>query len=356
MKKYFLLILFILIGVVLFFISYDLVLYRIWVNIISPHPFKVILPKPRQYTSIPNTDYFRLEWSDDGQIINLYRSDMSISSDEPASIYRLDVRSGTIIDVVQDYPKDSSNLTFNLRNAIRVTGDDETDWVKCLHGDVAVSVDRLKDDNHQLSLYQGETLSATFNFSPFNPEYAPGYRGIHFMSFAPKCDYLTLTFDGWAYYEGNAREELWLLDVSKKTLNPIVIGYWPLVRAADYPVQSLRADWSPDGQRLVFGDEWFGLEIFNLNTSTRSRLANLRNSGWDPKWSASGKWIAAEQWFRGSVIVLAENRKSFAVAGKCSHIIDFEWSPINDQLAYLCYDMETHTDSFWIWEVSPNKK
>jgi Tol biopolymer transport system component len=358
MKRFFITILFILIGAVIIFLTYDLVLYRIWVSLISPYPSKLVLSDPRQITEIPHNDYYLLKWSDDGTVISLFHSNWTASTpDLPSTIFNIDVQSGKVIDSLPEVPINSSNLTFNLRNAIRIERD-ETEWVKCLQGDVTVNLEHLDGDNHRLSVYQADTLSAAFNFSPFNPGYMPGYRSIRFMAFSPKCDYLALTFDGWAYYEGESRSELWLLDIPNKSLKPMVIGRWPLIKTADYPVQAVRPDWSPDGKKLVFGDKDFGLEIYNIETSVRSRLANLGHSGWDPKWSPSGEWISANQWSDeyDSVIVLSQSGQFFSSAGKCTLISDFEWSPVNDQLVYLCYDGKSMTDSLWIWEVKPSAK
>lgn len=353
-------------------LSYDLVIYRIWVSLISPHSSKLVLSDPRQFTEIPHDDYYLLQWSDDGTIISLFHSNWTASTpDLPSTIFNIDVRSGKVIDSFPEVPLNSFNLTFNLRNAIRIEMDDETEWVKCLQGDVTVNLEQLDGDNHRLSLYQGDTLSATYTFSPFYPGYMPGYRGIGFMSFSPKCDYLALTFDGWAYYEGESRNELWLLDITNKTLNPIVIGRWPLIKFVDYPVQTVRPNWSPDGKALVFGDKDFGLEIYDIKTSSRSRLVDLKHSGWDPKWSFSGKWIATNRWFDKyesipvfskfvgnfeKIIVLSQDGKHFSSTSDCGIISDYEWSPVNDQLAYLCYDPKSMTDSLWIWTIESTEK
>ena len=63
----------------------------------------------------------------------------------------------------------------------------------------------------------------------------------------------------------------------------------------DYPVQSVDPSWLPDGTQLVFGDNGFGLEIYDLDTGARRWLAGPGHAGYRPLWPISGAWIAAER-------------------------------------------------------------
>ena len=345
-----------LLGGLFYFLCYDLLIYPVWVDIVSPHPSTLDLNGPRQLTDVPPNEYYHLAWSEDGDSINLYQSNWSSSTpDLPSNIFTVDVVTGKVLDIAQEVPRNSTNLTFNLRNAIKLETNDKAQWIRCLENDVVIKIEQIDSEKHVLSLYQNGKLSITLTFAPVHPggPDLSNYQSVDFMAFAPQCNYLALTLEGWERYEGFSRDELWLLDVAHHSLNPIVIGRWPAIRTWDYPVQGIHPDWSPDGKILVFGDQEFGLETYNIETSTRSRLASLNYSGWDSKWSPSGEWIAAEQWLDEdvSIMVLSKDGKFFSSAGKCNYFSGFEWSPVTDELAFLCNDHDTDTDTLWIWDV-----
>jgi len=358
MKRYIPVIIFVLILPFGFVATYDLLLYRIGVMISSPVSFQFYFPTQRKFTGIPPNSYHYLRWSDDGAIIHLYGSNPDYTKkDLPGSILNIDASSGKLIDITEQNSENSSNLTYDLINAIQVKVGNET-RDKCLHGDVSVRENYLVGDNYWIDLYQGETLTATFKFSPATPGYMPGSRGIRFVTFSPKCDFVTLTIEGWSYYEGEGQSELWLLDVIHKTLKPVVIGRWPLVKLADYPVQSVRPDWSPDGKRLVFGDDLYGLEVYDLATTMRTRLASAGHSGYFPEWSPSGKWIAASTSLNlfSSIVVLSDNGRFFTFGKNCNHILAYEWSPVKDQLAFICIGNEWDNDELWVWDFGTERK
>lgn len=352
MKRFIPIIIFILLLPFGFVATYDLLLYRIGVMISSPVSYQFFFPTQRKFAEIPPGDYNYLRWSDDGAIIHLYRSNSTPENQNlPHSILNIDVNTGKIINISEGNSENSSNLTYDLRNGIRVKKG-EIYLEKCLHGDVSISEKNIDGDNHKLDLYQGDILTATFIFAPATPGYIPGHRGFHFTAFSPKCEYVALALDGWMGYEEEAREELWLLDVKSKTLKPVVFGRWPMIRTWDYPVQSLNLDWSPDGKRLVFGDDLFGLEVYNLDTTTRTRLASLGHSGYFPEWSPSGKWIAAKNIYNlfSSFVVISDNGRFFTFGKKCDYVFAYEWSPIKDQLAFICPGESLKKDELWIWD------
>ena len=108
MKRFFVIILSILVGLVVIYLSYDLVMYRIWVNLTSPHPSKLVLSDPSQFTEIPHSDYYLLKWSNDGTIISLFHSNWTASTpDLPSTIFNIDVRSGKVIDSFPEFPFNS---------------------------------------------------------------------------------------------------------------------------------------------------------------------------------------------------------------------------------------------------------
>jgi len=353
MKRYIPVIIFVLILPFGFMATYDLLLYRIEVMISSPVSFQFYLPTQRKFKEIPPNNYHYLRWSDDGTVIHLYRSDSDYTKyDLPDDILNIDASSGKLIDIIEENTENSSELTYDLRNAIRVKVGNET-RKKCLHGNVFIRENHLVgNNNYRIDLYQGEILSATFKFSPATPWYEPGGRIIQFITFSPKCDYATFTIEGWSYYEGEGQSELWLLDVIHKTLKPVVIGRWPMIKAADWWVQSVRPDWSPDGNRLVFGDGLYGLEVYDLQATTRTRLASVEHSGHFPMWSPSGKWIAAHTSLNpfSSIVVLSENGRFFTFGKKCDFINSYEWSPTKDQLAFICNSFEVNQDELWVWD------
>jgi Tol biopolymer transport system component len=125
-----------------------------------------------------------------------------------------------------------------------------------------------------------------------------------------------------------------------------------MIKAADWWVQSVRPDWSPDGKRLVFGDDLYGLEVYDLQATTRTRLASVEHSGRFPIWSPSGKWIAAHTSINlfSSIVVLSDNGRFFTFGKKCDYVFAYEWSPVKDQLAFTCNGFPPDQDELWIWD------
>ena len=331
--------------VIIVFFVYDVLIYPLWAIMISPHPAKIDLQAPRQ-AAIPSGYYDDLNWSEDGKAINVYASNWILSTD---SVTVLDVQGNVVIETFKQPSKVS-----DLERPINIEIDsEESIWAECSLKNLIISGKYIDENLWELSLWHDNERTQSFTFSPVHPGFIPGHQSPVFRSFSRTCSYFVLTFEGWRYDEGEARHELWLLDIAANTLTPIVIGRWPLGGILDYPVQSVRPDWSPDENELVFGDPTFGLEIYNIETETRRWLASPKQKAWGPKWSPSGQWIAAEQWLAGydSVMIISSDGKQVASTGKCDRIFRYEWSPINDQLAFLCQEREKNEESLWIWTV-----
>lgn len=331
--------------------AYDEVIFPLGAIMLSPHPAKIDFPAARQVTVIPADNYYDLIWSDHGIKLSLYASNWRQSTpDAPASVTVLDVQRNVVVDAFQQasnvFPFEELSAKLDLEGEERV-------WAECSLKNLIISGKYIDENMWELNLWHDNERTQSFTFSPVYPGFIPGHQSPAFHSFSQSCTYFVLTFEGWRYDEGEARHELWLLDIAANTLTPIVIGRWPLGGMLDYPVQSVRPDWSPDENELVFGDPTFGLEIYNIEAETRRWLASPKQKAWGPKWSSSAQWIAAEQWLTEyhSIMIMSSDGKQFASTGKCDFIVSMEWSPTIDQLAFLCSDSEKNEDSLWIWTV-----
>jgi WD40 repeat protein len=331
--------------VIIVFFVYDELIYPLWAIMISPHPAKIDLQVPHR-AAIPSDYYDDLIWSEDGATISVYASNWILATD---SVIVLDVQGNVVIETFKQ-PSNALDLEGPMIIAL---DSEESIWAECSLKNLLISGKQIDESLWELSLWQNNDRTQSFSFSPVYPSFSDGHQSPIFRAFSPTCTYFVLTMEGWRYREGNARDELWLLDIAANTLTPIVIGRWPLGGMWDYPVQSVRPDWSPDENELAFGDPTFGLEIYNIETKTRRWLASPKQKAWGPKWSPSGRWIAAEQWLAeyDSVMIISSDGKQVASTGKCDRIFRYEWSPINDQLAFLCQDREKDENSLWIWTV-----
>lgn len=316
-------------------LAYDSVIYPFWINLISPHSRTVHFSDPLLIAD--GLDAYMLTWSEDGSRIEVYESNSTlITRDAPATIKIFNSHTGTLVSTYEegDRPEHENYVCSNENIMIALRGIDEENWLLS-----------LVNEDKQTEL--------TFS-SVYRDEFG-GSREPYGASFSPECNYFTFTIDGWIRYEGEGPGELWLLDVHNAILRPIVIGRWPAVRLWDYPVQSVRPDWSPAENELVFGDSDFGLEIYNIETMKRRWLAGSGSAGLEPKWSHDGKWIASHQLGvnrnadSNSIVVISFDGKKKAVTGQCSFFSGMEWSPIDNVLAYLCDTSQG--DSLWIWTI-----
>ncbi|HVF24665.1 MAG TPA: hypothetical protein VNA23_02180 [Anaerolineales bacterium] len=305
-------------------LTYDSVIHPKWVDIISSHPQQVRFSEPKLIAE-DLVNAYRLTWSEDGSRIEVYESHWTLATpDEPGTIKVFDAHTGALVDmyIEADTPRQEIIVCSNQRFAVEFRDIDGHKW--------SISLIR---DNKKIN---------EFAFSPIYRGEYEGSRVPYSESFSPECNYLTFIVDGWIYYEGNGPQELWLLDIDNAILRPIVIGRWPVLRLWDYPVQSVQPDWSPDEDKIVFGDSEFGLEIYNIRTMKRRWLVGPDSAGLEPKWSHNGNWIAS--WQPGadqnaaydSILLISTDRRAKAVTGQCSFSGDIEWSPDDNLLAYLC--------------------
>ena len=316
----------------IFLLAYDSFLHSLWINLISPHPRHVKVSEPHLVAK--DLDAFMFKWSEDGSTISVYESNWTSSTpDAPNTVKIFDSQTGILVN------------THEADSTV------QKDFYTCPTKNIAIELKHINETRSLFLLKDNEQIRE-FAFSSVYNNDLGGSRMHNQASFSTECNYFAFTISGWIYYEGEGPEELWLLDIQNETLLPIVIGRWPILRLWDYPVQSVQPAWSPDEEEIVFGDSYFGLEIYDIGTGNRRWLAGSGTAGWNPKWSYDGSWIAAARDY--SILLISPDGKRMAMTGECSFIgSDMEWSPVDNQLAYLCHQAKEkgYGDSLWIWTI-----
>lgn len=224
-------------------------------------------------------------------------------------------------------------------------------WTRCIEKDLIVA-EGFGSERFWLKYWQNEELVETIHFTSEQwPGLVEGYEPIVRLHFSPSCDQVALISSGWFGYESLSQEELWLLDIPAHTFERVVLGK-TLKRSmvADYPVQDVDPDWSPDEEAFVFGSGEFGIEVYDLTTSEQRTIVGPKDNLYHAKWSPSGEWIAAIQ--RGGreaddrMYVLTPDGSKHSFTKGCERIEHFRWSPEGDRIVYVCSD-----DSVWLWEL-----
>jgi Tol biopolymer transport system component len=239
-------------------------------------------------------------------------------------------------------------------NALPMGAGDADVWVECSDGDVVVrgrGFDGGWGEYELAVIREGETVGG-FRFAPRQSEDVFRIVFADFR-FSPECGYLAVILSGDIGPDQQARDELWILDLAAQTLELALMSRWSPFLIFDYPVQTVDPAWSPDGSRVVFGDGEFGLETYDVMRGRRRLLAGPQRDLYDPVWSPTGKWIAAVSLGRegGYVAVITPDGRHAAYSPQCDGAYAFAWSPLRDELAYICSGRSCEADSLWMWRV-----
>ncbi len=304
----------------------------------SPHLTEVQLSKPEMVTNRIADCTYDLSWSDE--------TTLQIKDCETDGISTIDINTGKIAyeSSVTANDEETPDKIFDP------TGKDKL-IATCPKDNLVVRGGSTQWGKYEISLWNQEQIIATFPFTSKQWGDEEQAANSHY-GFSPNCKYFYLVLYGDFDVEAYAKEELWVLDIQHKSFTWILTGeQYPAW--GDSPVQSVSPSWSPDEQEFVFGDSEFGLEIYNMMSGKRRFIAGPNWKPYNPKWSPSGKWIAAEGLREAErvLILIAPNRKEMASSPGCWLIGEFTWSPDGKQIAYVCGGSSPQTDSLWVWDV-----
>jgi WD40 repeat protein len=340
-------------GLVLLCITSPLIftwLNEAWLEIRAPYASSLDIPDPLLLLyEIPGSSN-KLAWSADGNLIVIYSSKRTISNPELpdiVSIYNLETGEPTI-----DVPGIITNLSQPINTLEK--HEDEYSRVECISGDIVVQTRGIDGSwgEYGLQILNHEEDIEELLFSPKQSE-DEFHVVLSDFRFSPRCAYLAIILYGDIAPDSMARYELWILDVQARKLEFAVMGRWSPFLLFDYPVQEIIPDWSPDESRIVFGDGDFGLEIYDVLHRKRELLAGPWRNLYVPKWSHSGKYIAANSRESGldSIVILTLNGAQIAYSPECQYILLYEWAPEKDQLAYICSGLSYEVDTLWLWTI-----
>lgn len=311
-------------------------IYFKWLDILAPNSKLIEISKPHLITSSLPPSIHELFWENNHVLL-------AYNSSENRETIVVDTRTGEIEHNLQHISAiDEDQDGLELYDGEEILG-------TCLDDNVVISGKEIERNKYEISLWKNDVVVADFSviskqwsrYKLFSPFYSYGI--------SPNCQYFYLVLHGQLDIDVEAQQELWLIDVSKETLQLLLKGRWFPYYLWNYPVQSVFPSWASDDQEFVFGDSKFGLEVYNMAKQSRHWVAGPSNRLAYPNWSSSGEWIASEQ-FRdqnNALVVISPVGKKMAVLHECSYISDFKWSPTGEKLAYICSE---DTYSLWLWE------
>lgn len=313
-------------------------------NLLAPRTRQVDVTRPRLLYEFSSGAY-QLHWENDASHIVINISNWTSSNPgAPDTIADFNLGTGEVI-----FQEETDlNSSFLQSEAIARLGIDpeSTSWTFCDKKNLVVVAGGFEGEQYWLRYWENEKLINTFLFS--SEQWPVDYLiPSASLEFSPSCNKVTLVLSGWIYWEGDGKEELWLLDIPSESLNRLIMGKIPIFGLWDYSVQHVSPSWSPNEEQFVFGGWTFGLEIYDMSKSSQRILTRPELNLYNAEWSPSGKWIAAIQ--AGDdvdrIYVFSPDGSLYSFTDTCDLITDYWWAPNDDKLAFLC------NDYLWLWEL-----
>lgn len=320
--------------------------YRTLAGVLSPkhHVFQLETSKRIAVEIQPNVEgieWLGLRWSENGKQIEIYNSRSQIYATKLLTVKGED---GATVGATQTF---ESGKIPGLLTTLPFASNEETLWGACSSQNMFFSGKEITFGQWEPRLWKNCQLAKSFQTIEHYPASEPDAIGLamEFSSFSPDCRYFTKNISG----------QQWLLDTLKNSFTPSIKARQLLWPDFDYPHQSLRVNWSPNGEEFVFGDGIFGVETYNISANRRNWVLEPSFEGFNPDWSASGKWISVVVQKYGQntqfkVVVTSPNGNKISTLEICDYIETPAWSPIDDRIAFICYNDE-HKNLI-IWDLS----
>lgn len=131
-----------------------------------------------------------------------------------------------------------------------------------------VSQDPVESQIFLKDLKTGEVMQLTHSGNNSRPLWSPDGSQIMFLSWTKENSF-----------------DIYLMDRDGKNQRPVIVS----------PSMDMMADWSPDGNKIVFASDRDGhlnIYVIDLNTQSLKRLTNSPVITGSPRWSHDGKYIA----------------------------------------------------------------
>lgn len=322
-------------------------IYQTAASIFSPthHEFQVQSSQRISIQIQPNSEgieWLGVRWAENGKQIEIYNSRSQMYA---GKLLNTDVESGTTVGDIKTFERgEIPGLTNNLPFAL---DDNEVLWGGCLQQNIFFTSKEISFGHWEPRLRKDGQLLKSFQTIEYYPSREPDPIGLvmEFSNFSPDCRYFTKSISG----------QQWLLDTSEISFTPSINARRLILPDFDYPYQNLGVGWSPNRKEFVFGDGIFGVETYNIETKKRSWVLEPSFDGFNPDWSISGKWISVvvENYAQNTqfkVMITSPNGNKISTLETCEYIETPAWSPINDQIAFICQRSEHKY--LVIWDLS----
>lgn len=325
----------------MFEIAYSRFYFGLWMENISPKPEYIESNKPK-LINIINEDYYRkISWSEDGSLILLYFPDDN----------NKEITNWVVVDPITEEIIESNSTSNDIRS---INQDEEISFTaKCNSSQYHIYGEELENNQWVIHLMDESQLIEEFKLDSLQWSKPKGHPFLHPTGFSPDCTKLLFRFHGWTSHEYEGDEEIWLLYIETRKLTHLLNG-----RNIHGFAQNVRPSWSPEGERIVFGDMYYGLETYDLTTDERSMLLGPDLAQWYPEWSKTGNLIVSvsDPGFDNetSLVIVDKNSTYYTetTMNECGGLNNISWSPVSDTLVFSCRDYETQNVDVWIWDLS----
>ncbi len=332
-------------------------------HISSPSIIKINPSKRTAVQLQPNDDninWLGIRYSNNGQAIDIYDH---YDQSEAEHMERINLGELTNYEEKYSFPKGHlpgiiTDLPFHMDNT-------EYLWAGCEKESIFITFKLVGGNSAKYFLWKGNQLIGTFGPIKY---YADIYHLHYYQShiakivedseFSPNCQYILIT----------SGKRVLLLDTKEKIITTFPMTISQHIDEINNYISELLlltdnqtnydSTWSPDSKEVIFGTWNSGYQKYNIETKQREWVIKpIDETGTTLKWSNGGKWISFRTHHTMNIL---STDKQYATLEYCDNIQVSTWSPIKEELAFICIqfdqcienDCEKTIVSLVFWDLS----